>query len=290
MVGPGCASGNYTTVFTKNNCISQGLSITGGNLDLKPETSQNFDLGFIVNPIPNLGITVDYYRINLRERIASVPASAIYANPTAFANLYVLNNAGTLSPASLANLQCPTPAAATCGYIIQTNNNTGAATTDGLDLSANYVFDSDFGKFRVGLEGTYVTEFRLQQYSGGPQINLVGEFNGGQQPVIRWQHLLTLDWTYQNFGAGLSEHFTDHYKDYAPDAAGNLITVGNYSIINGYVSFKPIPPLKLLVGINNLLDTDPPFSNQEQNWQAGYNPIFSSPIGRTFYGRVTFDF
>jgi iron complex outermembrane recepter protein len=56
------------------------------------------------------------------------------------------------------------------------------------------------------------------------------------------------------------------------------------------VSFKPIPALKLLAGINNLFDTDPPFSNQEQNWQAGYNPIFSSPLGRTFYGRITYDF
>jgi iron complex outermembrane receptor protein len=125
---------------------------------------------------------------------------------------------------------------------------------------------------------------------GGPQLNLVGQFNGGQEPVIRWQHLLTLDWTYQNYGAGLSNHFTEHYVDYAPDAAGNLITVGNYSIWNGYVSYKPIPPLKLLVGINNLADTNPPFSNQEQNWQAGYNPIFSSPLGRTFYGRITYDF
>jgi iron complex outermembrane receptor protein len=290
MVGPGCASGAYTTVFSKLNCNSQGLSLTGGNPNLKPETSQNFDLGFIVEPILNLGITVDYYRINLRERIATVPASAIYANPTAFANLYVLNAAGTLTPASLSNLQCPTPQAATCGYILQTNNNTGAATTDGFDLSANYVFNSDYGKFRIGLEGTFVTDFRLQQYVGGPQLNLVGQFNGGQEPVIRWQHLLTLDWTYQNYGAGLSNHFTEHYVDYAPDAAGNLITVGNYSIWNGYVSYKPIPPLKLLVGINNLADTNPPFSNQEQNWQAGYNPIFSSPLGRTFYGRITYDF
>jgi iron complex outermembrane receptor protein len=290
MVGPGCASGDYTVIFSRLNCISEGQSLTGGNRNLQPETSQNFDLGFIVEPIPGLGITLDYYRINLRNKIGAVPASAIYANPTAFASSYVLNAAGTLTPSSLANIQCPTTAAATCGYIIQTNSNTGATTTDGFDLSANYLFDSDFGKFRVGLEGTFVTDFKLQQYEGGPVLNLVGQFNGGQQPVIRWQHLLTLDWTYQNFGAGLSEHFTEHYTDYAPDAAGNLLTVGNYSIVNGYVSFKPIPPLKLLVGINNLFDTNPPFSNQQQNWQAGYNPIFSSPLGRTFYGRVTYKF
>jgi iron complex outermembrane receptor protein len=290
IVGPGCASGNYTTVFSQLNCISQGLSLTGGNPNLKPETSQNFDLGFVVEPIANLGITVDYYRINLRSRIGTIPSSAIYLNPTAFADLYVLNKAGTLSPASLSNIQCPQYTAATCGYIIRTDQNTGATTTDGFDLSASYLITTDFGKFRVGMEGTFVTDFKLQQYAGGPELNLVGQFNGGEQPVVRWQSLLTLDWTYQKFGAGLNNHFTEHYTDYAPDAAGNLLTVGNYSIWNTYVTFKPIPALKLLVGINNLFDTDPPFSNQEQNWQAGYNPISSGPLGRTFYGRITYDF
>ena len=290
MVGPGCASGNYTTVFSKLNCISQGLSLNGGNANLKPETSQNFDLGFILEPIHNLDLTVDYYRINLRNEIQTLPGATIYGNPTTFADLYVLNNAGTLTPASLSNVQCPTPKAATCGYIITTFENTGSITTDGFDLSASYVMDSDVGKFRVGMEGTFVTGYRLSEYPGGPQLSLAGQFNQGNQPVIRYQHELTLDWAYQNFGAGLSNHFTEHYHDYLPDAADNIITVGNFSIWNGYVSFKPIPALKLLAGINNLLDTNPPFSNQEQNWQAGYNPIFSSPLGRTFYGRITFDF
>lgn len=108
--------------------------------------------------------------------------------------------------------------------------------------------------------------------------------------MIRYQHQLMLDWTYQSFGAGLSNHFTEHYHDYNPNAAGDLLTVGNYSIWNWYVTFKPVPALKLLAGINNLLDTNPPFSNQAQNWQAGYNPIFSNPLGRTVNGRITFDF
>ena len=288
--GPGCASKDYNTVFSQLTCSSQGLSLTGGNSSLKPETSQNFDLGFVVEPIDRLGITVDYYRILLRNDIQSLPDSTIYGNPAQFANLYVLNNAGTLTPAPYSNIDCPTRTAPTCGYIIQTLQNTGGITTDGFDLSANYLIDSDFGKFRVGMEGTFVTDYRLQTYQGGPELNLVGQFNGGFQPIIRWQHLLTLDWTYQIWGAGLSNHFTEHYHDYAPDAAGNLLTVGNYSIWDAYVSLKPVPSLKLLAGINNLADTNPPFSNQEQNWQGGYNPIFSNPLGRTFYGRITYNF
>jgi iron complex outermembrane recepter protein len=290
MNGPGCASGNYDTVFSKLNCSSQGLSLTGGNPNLKPETSQNFDIGVVVQPLSSLDITLDYYRINLKNQIQALPGSTIYANPTTFADLYVLNNAGTLTPAPYANTACPTPKAATCGYIIQTDQNTGSVVTDGLDLSANYVLDTDFGKFRVNLEGTFVTGYRLEEYPGGPQLNLVGQFNQGNQPVIRYQQELMIDWALAQWGAGINNHFLEHYTDYLPDAAGNLLTVGNYSIWNGYVSYKPIPALKLLVGINNLADTNPPFSNQTQNWQSGYNPIFSSPLGRTFYGRITFNF
>jgi iron complex outermembrane recepter protein len=257
---------------------------------LKPETSQNFDLGFIVEPINNLGITLDYYRILLRNQIQALPGDTIYGNPTTFANDYVLNNAGTLTPSPEANIDCPTPKAATCGYIIATEQNTGSVVTDGFDLSANYLIDTDVGKLRIGMEGTLVTDYRETEFPGGPPLNLVGQFNKGLQPVIRYQQELMLDWTLAQWGAGLNNHFIEHYVDANTDAAGNLLTVGNYSIWNGYVSFKPVPSLKLLAGINNLFDTNPPFSNQNQNWQAGYNPIFSSPLGRSFYGRVTFDF
>jgi iron complex outermembrane recepter protein len=290
MDGPPCPAGTATGPFTHTNCISQGLSLTGGNPNLKPETSQNFDLGFVLQPLNNLDLTVDFYKINLRNEIQALPDITIYANPTTFASDYVLNSAGTLTPAPYANIDCPTPKATTCGYIIQTDQNTGGITTDGFDISTNYVLSTDFGKFRLGGEGTFVTQYRFQEYPGGTEYNLVGQFNQGSQPVIRWQHFVTLDWNLDKWGAGLNNHFTEHYHDYAPDAAGNILTVGNYSLWNGYVSYKPIEALKLLFGINNLLDTNPPFSNQEQNWQAGYNPIFSSALGRTFYGRITYNF
>jgi len=290
MNGPGCASGNYNTVFSSLNCLSQGLSLTGGNTNLKPETSENFDLGFILEPIKNLDLTLDYYRINLKNEIQAIAAPAIYSNPTTFANLYNLNTAGTLTPAPLANIQCPTPQAATCGYIIQTNQNTGGITTDGVDLSATYLLKTGYGKFRLGMNGNLVLRYDFQQYQNGPQVSTLGKWNEGNQPVIRYQQLTTLDWTYENFGAGLNEHFTQGYQDEYPNAAGGIIDVGNYSIWNTYVSYKPMKSLKILGGINNLFNTDPPFSNQNANWQAGYNPIFSNPLGRTFYVRGTYEF
>jgi iron complex outermembrane recepter protein len=296
MQGPGCASGNYTTIFTQSNCTAQGLGVFGGNKSLKPETSENFDLGFVVEPIPDLGITVDYYRVLIKDVIEAIPALAVYQNPTAFANLYTLNSAGTLTPATELSTDCAnglsTP---TCGYIAQTPQNTGGIATDGFDINASYLIRSEFGKFRVGMDATAVTQFLLQEYTNGPELNLVGEFNQGNQPVMRWQYLATLDWTSNSgvWGAGLQDRFLSRYADEFSNVAGvtaNPREVGTYSIWNGYASVKPIDSLTVLFGIRNLFNTNPPFSNQTANWQTPYNPLFSDPYGRTFYMNLKYQF
>jgi iron complex outermembrane receptor protein len=290
MNGPGCPAGNGA-IFTSSNCVSQGLTLSGGNPNLQPETSQNFDLGVILSPVRNLDVTVDYYRINVKNEIQTLPAPLIYANPTQYASYYHTNAAGTLSQSIAESVDCPTYHVATCGYIIQTSQNTGGIVTDGLDLSASYMANlADLGKVRLGLHSQYVMDYRLQTYTGGPQLNLDGRFNQGFQPVIRYQQVLTADWSHDKFGAGLVNHYLSKYQDFAPDGSGNIVNVGSYSIWNAYVSYKAFTGLKLVGGINNLFNTDPPFSNQNQNWQSGYNSVFSSPIGRAYYLRGTYTF
>jgi iron complex outermembrane receptor protein len=295
--GPGCASKQYTTIFSQTNCLSQGLGVFGGNPNLQPEKSENFDLGFVIEPIPNLGITVDYYRVLISDEIQAIPALTIYQNPTEFASLYTLNNAGTLSQAAAEATVCPNSnlKAPTCGYIAQTPQNTGGLTTDGFDINANYVIRSDFGNFHVGLDSTVVTQYLLQEFTGGPFLNLVGQFNQGNAPVARWQYTLNLDWNSNDtrWGAGLQNHFVSRYADEYSDVSGVTTdprTVGIYSIWNGYVSFKPVDPLTVLFGIKNLFDTNPPFSNQNATFQAGYNPSLSDPTGRAFYVNLKYDF
>jgi iron complex outermembrane recepter protein len=295
--GPPCATKQYTAVFSQSNCLAQGLGVFGGNPDLKPETSENFDLGFVVEPLPNLGITVDYYRILIKNEIQAVPALTIYQNPTEFASFYTLNNTGTLSQAAAEATVCPNSnlKAPTCGYIQQTPQNTGGFTTDGFDINANYLIRSDFGNFHVGLDSTVITQFLLQEYTGGPFLNLIAQTNEGNAPAIRWQYTLLLDWNSNDarWGAGLQNRFSSRYTDEYSDVSGVTAdprTVGTYSIWNGYVSFKPVDPLTVLFGINNLFDTNPPFTNQNGTFQAGYNSAIANPIGRAFYVNLKYDF
>jgi iron complex outermembrane receptor protein len=291
---PGCATGQYTAVFTASNCQAQGLALFGGNTQLKPQTSENFDVGVIVEPIQNLGVTLDWYRIIIANAISTVPSTAIYASPATFPGYYVLNNGGSLTNSPNLSVDCTPYTAPTCGYILQNATNSGGLQTDGLDLSARYTQQTAFGKFNISLEGTLITRFLVQQYTNGPELNLDGEWNKGEEPVMRWTHDLNVDWSNGNWGAGLNNHFLSSYNDYGLYADGSVHTVANYSLWGIYGSYRPIDPLMVTLGISNLLDTNPPFSNQgdgtNTNWQSGYNPLYSDPTGRAFYLRLKYQF
>ena len=290
---PSCLAGNFNTEFSQLACESQGLGLYGGNRNLQPETSENFDFGIVVEPIANLGITLDFYRILVKNALGTVPDTAIYGNPSSFTNDYVLNAAGTLTPAPESNTQCsPSYTAATCGYILQTTVNTGGITTDGFDLSTKYAKRTPIGVFNVDLEGTMITHFRLQEYNGAQQLNLVSWFNSGNEPAIHWQHLLTLGWSSPSklWGAGIDNRFFSSYIDEFTNPEGQQIRAGSQSTWDIYGSYKPIQALMVTLGVNNVLNKYPPFSNQTYNWPAGYNPVYSSPLLREFYLNLKYDF
>ena len=289
---PFCLAGNNNAEFTPTVCANQGLGLFGGNRNLKPETSQNFDFGIILEPIRNLGITLDYYRVLLKEAITVIPDTAIYGNPTAFANQYVLNSSGTLTQSISLGADCVPVTSPSCGYILQNFQNTGGITTDGIDISIQYLQHTGFGTFKEDLEGTAITQYRLTEYSGGPTVNLVGWYDAGNQPAMRWQHTLRLEWTSAagRFGGGLDNRFFSSYIDQQLLPTGDQRVVGSQSTWDAYVAYKPIRPLTVLFGVRNLLNTTPPFTNSTNNFTAGYSSTFSDPLLRTFYVNLKYEF
>ena len=288
---PDCA-GTPIAPFTSATCSTQGLGLFGGNRGLTPETSQNFDLGVILSPIQDLGITVDYFRILLKNTIGNVPETAIYGDPATFAGYYTLDNTGGLTPSIAEASSCHPYTEPTCGYISLTDQNTGRITTDGFDISIQYTQHTPIGTFHEDLEGTATTQYLQQQYNGGPLLNLVGWYNE-LPPAYRWEHNLRVDWTSSSgmWGGGLSNRFYSTYIDEFPDGAGNVRTVGSYSLFDAYVSVKPIEKLSVVFGIKNLLDRNPPFTNAYQNnFAAGYNSLNADPLMRNFYVNLKYKF
>jgi iron complex outermembrane receptor protein len=295
---PFCTPATYTAEWTAATCQAQGIGLFGGNPHLTPETSQNFDFGFVVSPIPELGITLDYYRILLKNSIGTIPASAIYGNPTNFANYITTATsgpyAGTLPPTIAESQVCVPYTSSSCGYINLQNTNTGRVTTSGFDVSVEYRQETPIGTFREDLEGTAVIQYLEQQYTGGPELNLVGDLQiQGLNPAFRWQHNLRVDWTSPEkmWGAGLGDRFYSRYVDEFTIASGSLRNVGSYSLVDAYASVKPIEHVTVLFGIKNLFDTSPPFTNAAQpNFAAGYNALIADPLLRNFYINLKYTF
>jgi iron complex outermembrane receptor protein len=268
------------------NCAgggSQGVVASGGNTQLKPEKSDNYDLGIVLAPAADLGITLDFYHVTISNQITTLSSSTIYQNYDTFKDLYHLNSSGTLSVAG--DGSCPTLTAATCGYVLTTPQNTGGVMTSGIDASVNYTLATTAGRFRMGLEGTWTSQYKLQNYQGAPWLNIRGDMSQGYEPVLAWQDLVTLDWTKDVWGAGLSNHYESGYRDRYDGRH-----VGGQSTWNAYGTWKVTKQVTLLAGVRNLFDSIPSYSNQDLDWQQGYNSVKSDPTGRAFYGKVTIDF
>jgi len=292
---PFCTPGNYTALWTPQTCATQGIGLFGGNPHLTPETSQNFNYGIVLSPVEDLGITLDFYRILVKNAIGGVPASAIYANPTLFSSYIVPATTGqyqgTLTP-SIAEANSCVPLSSNCGYIKLLGSNTGGLTTDGIDISVLYAQHTSIGTFSEDLEGTAVTQFLEQQYTGGPTLNLVGWYNT-LAPAYRWQHNLRANWTSPGtmFGVGVGNRFYSRYIDEFPDGNGNQRNVGSYSLWDVYGSYKPLSYLTVLLGVKNVFNTSPPLTNASQgNFAAGYNSFTADPLLRNFYLNVKLSF
>ena len=177
--------------------------------------------------------------------------------------------------------------------------NSGNATVKGFDLFANYRKNTDYGRFDVALNGTYMDQF--DQTSPGGDIShkvgtlvdaagnpVLGAQNGGV--VLRWKHTLAGTWSKDKWTATLIQNYSSRYEA-GWDLNDQRTFVGAQATYDLNVTYKPIKPLTLAVGVRNLFDKQPsifvPVSNQ---FQYGYDINQYDPRGRFLYVNATYRF
>ncbi|WP_457419819.1 TonB-dependent receptor [Roseateles sp. P5_E7] len=261
-------------------CNNQFMVLNGGNLTLEPEKSKNATLGLMVQPMPDLNVGLDFWWLRLKNQIGVVGDDSLFdaANYALFSQYFHRNGSNQLS--SNGN-QCP---GTNCGYVDVRQQNLGGTNTNGVDITANYRLPTAVGTFTFGLNSTYVAKYEYQDFRGGPWNQNVAVYSGAG-PVFRWQHTLTGIWTQGAFTVGATGHYKSGYIDSDPTNH-----VSNYATLDLFGSWKPMKSTTLTLGVRNVTDRDPPLSYQTQVFQAGYDPRYTSPIGRAYYARASFDF
>jgi iron complex outermembrane receptor protein len=266
------------------NCAQQFQALSGGNKNLEPETSKNATIGVVFEPVTNLTLGVDFWSISLKHAIGSLNQDDIFGNPALYASVYRRTAAGNLATDGS---QCPNPV--TCGYVDLRNQNLGGTNTRGIDLSGNYKLrTADLGNYTFVVNSTYVSKYEYQNAENGEWKQNVGIYSG-TGAIFRWQTTANVNWTSGPFGAGLAAHYKSGYAD---DPAGDVSTnvVPSYTTFDGYGSWTIGKGFAVTLGVRNLFDRNPPLSYQTQTFQAGYDPRYTDPTGRTYYLRGTYNF
>ncbi|KQW45610.1 MULTISPECIES: TonB-dependent receptor [unclassified Roseateles] len=278
------------------DCGLQPQVQLGGSTTLKPEKSKTFTIGAAFEPIKDLTFSVDYWNIKLRDQINVLPIDTIIANSARYAANFVRCNALPVAVQNTLNrcagLDNNSPA---IGYIIQTNDNIGKIHTNGFDLTAGYNMKlGGWGGLSLAYDGTYVRGYQYQTNPSDPFKENVGIYSDGS-PVFKWKHNLSAAWALDKLGVRASMRHQSGYRDQNDPSTvvGGASFYGDveaYTLVDVSATYKFNKLSSLTVGVKNLFDKDPSFSNQSNRSQRGYDPRYSDPLGRALFIRAAYGF
>lgn len=291
----GTATGGASAGVVCDQQVRQRLGGPGGvglpADTLKPEKSRSYTLGIVLEPVSSVTIGIDYWQIKVKDLISPLPEQSVFADPVKYAGKFTrcseipATGAGITRSDIDACTGFPGIGYDPIAFIDSATENLGELKTSGIDLSAAWrSAATSYGRFGLRLDGTYVTKYKYQRERGGEFIDALGRYSDNS-PVFRWQHVLTADYGMGPWAVSLRNRFKTGYVD-----QGGASKVDSYSVYDLSATWTGVKNLTVTAGINNLLNTDPPLSTQNNTFQRGFDPRFTDPLGRVFMLRLGYKF
>jgi iron complex outermembrane recepter protein len=202
-IAQGAPAGTIGSIL--NPTAGQANNTTGGNVNVKPETSDSYTIGTVLTPsfAPGLSLTVDYYRIKVKGAITSPTPGDVIGKCFGTA-LSAISATSATNPACIAAIRrnpvtggLDGDPANTLGLITQLTN-AGQLKTSGIDLSLNYRRDIGFAKLALSFTGNYTFESKFRSDVLDPNAvdrDCTGFYStncGSLQPKFQWTQRTTL--------------------------------------------------------------------------------------------------
>lgn len=244
--------------------------ISGGNPNLSPEKSDSWNYGVLFQPkfLSGLSLSLDYYKVSVRDRIGQPATPAIIlANPALFPGLI------DRAPQTASDIANGLP-----GELLRirtVTGNYGTAETSGLDLSAEYRISTQrYGKFTVRAAGSTIYHEIIRTRPDLASVETVATYE-----VPRLRGNASLGWSYRKFGAVVTADYIAGFADLAPSTQ----RVKQQTITGLQLSYDFPQATRVTIGVNNLFDRDPPLTS----WSTGYAEQTSYFLPRFIYLDVT---
>ncbi len=271
-----CPAGGVVNVTPGCTAITPD-SLNGGNLNLGPETSEQYAVGLVLRPTSRISLSADYWNIAVDNVIGAITIPQLFANIAAFPER-VTRTGGIITLVDLRT------------------GNFGSRRTSGIDFSGRAGFDAMNGTVSVGIDATLLLNKKEKLLPNLAYTNLRGVFSLSGDLGLKWKHNAWI--SYQNDGTTLT--FSQIYRGgYQNFGLPNSLTGPNlsatrpdynarvkaYHIYNLSASQRIAERLMLTVGVKNIFDKDPPFAiTYDSNTGSGssWEPRVADPRGRAF--------
>jgi iron complex outermembrane receptor protein len=273
------------------NCIAQGapptgtttgprdqLSVaTGGNNQLKPETSKSWVIGGVVSPIPGFTAELNWYNIRIKGAIQAV-------DPTTTLNRCVYQN-DSIACAAVTRA----PGTGNVTQIRGLLQNIAGIKTSGIDLNFAYTRRlANMGNLGLTWNNTFLDKFDIASPTdtGNVVTHQAGVETGTPTHAFpKWKSIGTIDWNGFGFGATLTGRYISHITE---------VTLNNHQIksifyTDAQLRWTPkfnfiLHDVEFAVGANNLFNIKTP-GCESCDVSSNFDPIYDTP-GRYYYARI----
>ncbi|MFZ3484127.1 TonB-dependent receptor domain-containing protein [Sphingomonas sp. 3-13AW] len=293
--------GNSSNLFVQpyadpllGGTIVQGVALSGGNLDLRPEEAKTWSAGIDWDPLPNARLSVTYWNVNYTGQVDTYLADlAILSREAQFAGTGVILR----GPAAAARIQdllgqgiavargvLPADPAL---FIDGRTQNLGRSKTSGIDVLASYSLETaNTGTFTLNANATYLTRYRSAITPAG---TLVDRRNTLFNPLT-FKGRASINWNYEGVNTRLLvNHVGGYDNNTLPNGA--VQKVDSFTTVDLGVTFDIGDPdatrffdggFSVSFDALNLFDQDPPFLDfaPTVNGSGGYDATAANPIGR----------
>jgi iron complex outermembrane receptor protein len=284
---PTVSAGGSALINPATGQFADYTVVSGGNPNLKAETSSYTSYGLVLTPqsIPGLTLQIDRWLINQKNIVIQTSPQLV---------LDGIQPGGTFTSAN------GVPG------VYSLFMNAAGQDVNGTDLDLDYRFRTDAaGLFDFRLTGTYLSSFRVDdetgsgfvQYAGGTALaSSLPSVSG--LPKIR--ALFAVNWQYRALSATYLLHYTSSYDD--PEIPPS-VRVDSY--VTHDIQFNIdcsqlvaasswLAPLKLTVGVNDLTYAKVPIfysgPSGGGNGANGYDTSVVNPTGRFIYAAFHMSF
>lgn len=256
---------------------------SGGNSELKPEDAETLTAGIVISPsmIPNLNISIDWWKIELTNEITTVSVNELLKN--------CYDTPGLDSSACNAITRRPD------GAITEIKGgsiNLGNSLIEGIDYEIEYNIDA--AKLFDNMNGKFSTTFIVNQWLNRSEItdpiDPIGSYNNYKGNTFYPDFLVNFSIGYDTDDWGVKlrgnlrdkavvdadfDHEKANYDEIYPNGNG-LVPVLKRFDFNSYYQLSD--SALITFGIRNLLDAEPPRITSLSGGQYGIADV----IGRTY--------